>query len=46
MILTTIAMVTAVQKQHSCGVSGLPKTASLAVGNPEMVSELSEDYDF
>jgi hypothetical protein len=39
-------MVTVVQRQHSCGVSGLLKTASSLVENPEMVSELGEDYDF
>jgi hypothetical protein len=46
MILSTIAMVTAIQKQHSCGVSRFPEIASSMVGNPEMVSQLGEDYDF
>jgi hypothetical protein len=39
-------MVTAVQRQRLCGVSELPKTASSTIGNPEMVLELGEDYDF
>jgi hypothetical protein len=43
--MATTAMVMAVQRQRSCGVSGLPETASLMIGNSEMVSELGEDYD-
>jgi hypothetical protein len=46
MILPTIAMVTAIQRQHSSRVSGLPKTASLTVQNLETVLEHGKDYDF
>jgi hypothetical protein len=46
MISVTTAMVMAVQRQHSRGVSGLLETTSSTVGNPKTVSELVKDYDF
>jgi hypothetical protein len=46
MILATITMVMTIQRQRSCAVSGLPKTASSMIGNPEMVLELGDYYDF